>query len=138
MSAGVLAAWGRKGIIYLCGPIAGRSDADCKDWRQEVTDKWGADFVRNPMRRDYRGVEIDVAIAEEIVEGDKQDILECDGIIVFFDQPSVGTSMEVMFAHQQDRIVIIINRSGKPVSPWLLYHSHAIVDTIDEALEFLR
>jgi nucleoside 2-deoxyribosyltransferase len=122
--------------IYLCGPINGRTDEDCRNWREAVTQQWmGA--VLDPMRRDYRGRELEPGIAAEIVAGDIEDILASDALLVYFDKPSVGTAMEVFYAKQQGKQVVVIDASDKPLSPWLTYHSDAIVRTVAEALEAL-
>jgi len=34
-----------KKVIYLCGPINGRTTADCRDWRDEVKRLWGEDTL---------------------------------------------------------------------------------------------
>lgn len=119
--------------IYLAGPINGCTDAEAKDWRSEV--KHFYDFVLDPMARDYRGKEAENVTA--IVEGDKADIDACGAVLVYFERPSVGTSMEVLYAWERKKPVVVVNRSGKPISPWLAYHSKAVVDTIQQALEVL-
>lgn len=119
--------------IYLCGPINGRSDSDCRDWRNTVRDRWDGD-VLDPMRRDYRGREMEPGIAAEIVAGDIEDINACDAVLVYFDKPSVGTSMEVFYAHQIGKPVIVIDATDKPLSPWLTHHSTAIVKHLSTAL----
>jgi hypothetical protein len=59
--------------VYLGGPINGRTDAECKDWRAMVTEALaGRMNVRDPMVRDYRGKE-DESV-EAIVEQDKNDM----------------------------------------------------------------
>lgn len=121
--------------VYLCGPINGRTDADCKDWREE-TKRTLADTL-DPMDRDYRGRELEPGIAKEIVENDKADILKCDALLVFFDKPSVGTSMEVHLAWQHGKRIDVVNASGRPLSPWLIYHAGFIHESMGEALQAL-
>ena len=60
--------------IYLCGPINGRPDSECRDWRKVVADRWTGP-VLDPLRRDYRGREAEPGIAAEIVAGDIADIV---------------------------------------------------------------
>lgn len=43
--------------VYLCGPINGCTDDQCKNWR-EAAKQVLSDTV-DPMRRDYRGREDD-------------------------------------------------------------------------------
>lgn len=120
--------------IYLAGPINGCTDAEANNWRSAVKQLHGD--VLDPMARDYRGKETEAV--KEIVEGDKADIDACDGMVVWFERPSVGTSMEVLYAWENSKPVAIVNRSGKPVSPWLSYHSRGIFDSIEVALEALK
>lgn len=119
--------------IYLAGPINGCTDAEANDWRTAVK-KIHPDCL-DPMARDYRGKEAESVNA--IVEGDKADIDQCDAVLVYFEKPSVGTAMEVLYAWERKTPVVVINRSGKPVSPWLVYHACAVVDSIEAAFKFL-
>lgn len=115
--------------VYLCGPINGRSDDDCKGWREAAKEKLLN--TCDPMDRDYRGRELEPGIAKEIVELDKKDIDGCDVILVYFDKPSVGTSMEVHYAFERGKRIVLVNKSDKPLSPWLIYHCSEIVTTIE-------
>jgi nucleoside 2-deoxyribosyltransferase len=122
--------------VYLCGPINGRSDSDCIGWRQEFIAAWPGECV-DPMRRDYRGREQAAGVAAEIVEADLSDIDKGEAVVVYFDRPSVGTAMEVFYAHRAGKRVVVIDKSGEPLSPWLVYHSHAIVASVREAVAAL-
>lgn len=99
--------------VYLCGPINGCTDEQCKDWREAA--KAVLPDTVDPMRRDYRGRE-DNCVAE-IVEGDKDDILTCDVLLVNYDKPSVGTSMEILFAWQHGKVVVIVAAESPRISP---------------------
>lgn len=117
--------WGESvSVIYLCGPINGRSNAEAKTWRSFVKKNWLGQCV-DPMRRDYRGKELDPGVAASIVAGDLADIDECDVVLAFFDGGSfVGSSMEIFYAkHVLHKPVVVVNASGKPLSPWLIYHA---------------
>ncbi len=124
--------------IYLAGPINGCTDEQAKGWRETaavlfVMDGWA---ILDPMARDYRGKENEAV--NEIVEGDKADIDACDGVLVWFERPSVGTSMEVLYAWERGIPVVVVNRSGKPASPWLTYHARAVCSSASEALAALN
>lgn len=121
--------------LYLAGPINGRSDAECIDWRQEAARLWPGK-VLDPMRRDYRGKE--AMNVREIVEGDKEDIRKSDAMVVMYDKPSVGTSMEVFFAHQLGIPVVVVADDSIKWSPWLIYHSIATGPRLDTMLDYLH
>ena len=119
---------------YLCGPILGCTDEECKDWRymarKELPDSL------DPMRRDYRGKELDSYI--EIVEQDKLDILNCDCVLVNYTKPSVGTSMEILFAWEQHKPVIVVAAQGVVISPWLKYHTSHFFESFSQALHYIK
>lgn len=125
-------------VIYACGPINGRTDADAKTWREEVKQLWSG-VVLDPMRRDYRGRELEPGIAAEIVAGDIEDIDNSNAVLVYFDKPSVGTAMEVFYAkYFLGLYVAVINASDRPLSPWLVHHSDIQTQRVDEALTAIR
>jgi len=117
--------------LYLCGPINGCTDEECKDWRAYVAAAYSGHCI-DPMVRDYRGREAEAF--REIVELDKIDVTEADIILVNYDKPSVGTSMEVLYAWERGKRVIVVCREGASISPWLRYHSHHIVHSFDDAI----
>jgi hypothetical protein len=121
--------------VYLCGPINGRTDADCKDWRERAKEVFPD--ALDPMDRDYRGRELEPGIAAEIVENDKKDIIASDAMLVMFDRPSVGTSMEVLFANERGLRIHLVDVSGRPLSPWLRYHVSFVHTSLEEALNAL-
>ena len=127
-------------LIYLAGPIFGCADSECRDWRATVRGIL-ADYVRHwdhdvidPMDRDYRGREDEPGIAREVVEGDKDDIRRCDVVLVYYDHPSVGTSMEVFYAHSIGKRVVVFNVTGGRLSPWLRHHATRVCATLEDAV----
>lgn len=124
-----------RGVIYLCGPINGCTDEECKDWREFVKSRWEGPTL-DPMRRDYRGRE-DESV-REIVELDKIDVANSDVILVNYDRPSVGTSMEILYAWERGKMVVVVAAPDQRISPWLRYHSHKIASSFGEALGFVR
>jgi nucleoside 2-deoxyribosyltransferase len=120
--------------VYLCGPINGCTDEECRDWRAAA--KLVIEDVVDPMVRDYRGRETECF--KEIVEGDKKDIDTCNSLLVNYDRPSVGTSMEIFYAWERGKYIVVVAKAGTVISPWLRYHSSEIVDTFARAFELLR
>jgi nucleoside 2-deoxyribosyltransferase len=117
--------------IYLCGPINGCTDEECKDWREAVKARWPGETL-DPMRRAYRGKETESV--NEIVEFDKIDVTNSDVILVNYDKPSVGTSMEVLYAFERGKLVVVVAKEGASISPWLRYHSHKILHSFEDAI----
>lgn len=125
--------------IYLCGPIAGRTDAECVYWRDLISILWDGPTL-NPLRRDYRGRELENP--KQLVSDDLDDIRASAGLIVWFDAPSVGTSMEIFYAHHVRNlpIVVIDRRPNKdvPLSPWLVEHTDVIAVHVHTAIVELK
>ncbi len=122
-------------IVYLCGPINGCTDEECKDWREYAKSALVCETL-DPMRRDYRGRETECV--KEIVDGDKYDISKIDIVLVNYDKPSVGTSMEILYAWERDKLVYIVAKDRTPLSPWLRYHSHKIFTSFDDAFLWIN
>lgn len=121
--------------LYLCGPINGCTDSECSDWRTEV--KRDFPCALDPMRRDYRGKNHE-KLAAEIVYYDKADILDCDAVLAYCPHPSVGTSMEIFFAHSIGTPVHLVVPSASAASPWLTHHSVSVSESISEALKIIK
>lgn len=132
---------------YLAGPINGCSDGEANDWRNEAIE-WLDTKTKNPMDRDYRGRELDEGIATEIVENDKIDINESQIVLVMYPGPSAGTCMETIYSFGANRkknednysgkLVVVVDKSGKPLSPWMIYHSDKVFTTLKEACDWIN
>ena len=120
--------------IYLCGPINGCTNSECLDWR-ELVKTWGFKTL-DPMRRDYRDKDEDCV--KEIVELDKIDVINSDIILVNYIKPSVGTSMEVLYAFERGKLIIVVSDKNTVISPWMKYHSQFIVNSFNEAKELIQ
>jgi nucleoside 2-deoxyribosyltransferase len=133
--------------LYLAGPINGRTDAECNDWRAWVKENWPGETL-DPMVRDYRGRENECFV--EIVDGDKADIRACDCFIALVDpeRPSIGTTMEILYAWEQGKRVAIalvdlppIDFQGRVrpfrISPWLRFHSH-FIGSLTQCMDWLK
>jgi len=120
--------------VYLCGPINGCADNECIDWREVV--KHRLHDTIDPMRRDYRGREAEYY--SEIVELDKADIAASGVVLVNYDKPSVGTSMEILWAWLHKIPVVVVCCEDASISPWLRYHASKIVHSFDEAIDWIE
>lgn len=120
--------------VYLCGPINGCTDEECKDWRASIRNFFPAAI--DPMKRDYRGKEAESY--REIVDLDKRDVRAADVVLVNYSKPSVGTAMEVFYAWTLGTPVVLWCAPDAVLSPWLRYHSTAIVHSLDAAVSKIR
>lgn len=128
--------------IYLCGPISGRSDAECNNWRQMAAKMWAAygGTSLDPMVRDARGKDYEPGIERIIVEADKADIRSCAAVLVYYFMPTVGTSMEILYAYMLGIPVVVVNASMHPeqeLSLWIRYHASFIVEDLTTAMHRL-
>jgi len=121
--------------IYLAGPIFQMQDHECIDWRQEAKRRLNGFKVLDPMVRDYRGKTNENY--QKIVEEDKAFIDECDILLVNHLKPSVGTSMEILYAWERKKHIVIISENPEN-SPWLIYHANKICNSLIEAVEHLN
>jgi nucleoside 2-deoxyribosyltransferase len=120
--------------VYLCGPINGCTDAECNDWRTAVKEHFP--HAIDPMRRDYRGRESDCY--REIVDLDKRDVRDADVLVVNYDKPSVGTSMEVFYAWSIGKPIIVWAATDANLSPWLRYHSTVVIHSLGDLIAKVR
>jgi nucleoside 2-deoxyribosyltransferase len=125
--------------VYLSGPIMDEYEGIAREWR-----KMAASFLKDhfelldPMRRNFRDKEVDSA--NEIVEFDLLDIRNADIILVNYDKPSIGTSMEVFHAsHNLGKFVIAFSPfSFVNCSPWMLKYCTKILPSLEEASLYLK
>lgn len=122
-------------IFYLCGPIQGCTDKECKDWREYVKNRLKYPTL-DPMARDYRGKED--THSKEIVEGDIADIDRSYALIVNYIRPSVGTSMEIFYARSKHLHVYVVCAEDTVISPWLRYHTTAFFRSFDAVCSYLN
>jgi translation initiation factor 2B subunit (eIF-2B alpha/beta/delta family) len=64
----------------------------------------------------------------------KKDIDLATHILAHYVQPSVGTSMEIIYAWERNKPVLVVTSPKIKLSPWLSYHSkifYSFQDAID-------
>ena len=120
--------------VYLAGPIFQCEDSECIHWRQEVKKRLNGFKIIDPMERDYRGVTDENY--EKIVEEDKALIDSCDILLVNHLKPSVGTSMEILYAWERGKKILLISGNNE-ISPWLIYHSHKIFRSLEDVINHI-
>lgn len=114
-------------------------DGAARDWRESAKLILAGDFLLlDPMRRSFRDKEIDSA--NEIVEFDLQDVRDADIILVNYNKPSIGTSMEVFHAsHDLGKFVVAFSPfTFKDSSPWMIKYCTKIVPNLEDACSYLK
>ncbi len=122
-------------IVYLSGAMLGCTDEECRDWREHAKQNLNCRAL-DPMVRDYRDRPMDGML--DMVVNDKADIDACDTLLVNFVRPSVGTSMEVLYAWERGKHVVLVAPHGVIVSPWLVFHSHHVFHSVDDAVRHIN
>ena len=130
---------GKKMTIYLSGPIMDEHEGSARDWRNAAKAMLGKDFrILDPMRRKF--VDRQVDSANEIVEFDLQDVRDADIVLVNYNKPSIGTSMEVFYAaFNQGKFVISFSPfTFENCSPWMVRFSTKILPTLEAACTYIE
>lgn len=124
--------------IYLCGPIMGEVNGQAVEWREQAKQLLGERYrLLDPMRRNFKDNEVDSA--NEIVEFDLQDIRDADILLVNYNKPSVGTSMEVFYAsHDLGKFVVAFSHIPfVDCNPWMVKFTTKILPTLEEACRYI-
>lgn len=123
--------------IYLSGPISGCSLEEMTAWRHTVRAAWPGRVI-DPAKRDFRSVrEWSQAAAKALVTADIAEIGLADGVLVYYTKPTVGTMMEMVYARNMGKPVVVWNASPYPsdgLSPWIIYHADRIERTSARSL----
>ena len=124
--------------IYLCGPIMDEVEGHAREWRNTANKELSKHFTMlDPMRRNFKDREVDSA--NEIVEFDLQDVREADIIIVNYNKPSIGTSMEVFYAsHELGKFVVAFSPfEFKECNPWMVKFCTKILPSLEDVIEYI-
>ena len=125
-------------VIYLSGPIMDESAGMAREWREAAKELLSPKFrILDPMRRKF--VDRQVDSANEIVEFDLQDVRDADIILVNYNKPSIGTSMEVFYAaHDLGKFVVAFSPfEYKDCSPWMARYCTKIVPSLEDAVNYI-
>jgi len=125
--------------IYLAGPIKDCTKEEAWRWRERFQQlRPDFDWLIPPDLSDR--FELGLLIDEdkvELVRDDRDMISKSDCIIANIWKDSVGTSMEIMLAHENcvPVILLIEERDEASLSPWYTEHADAIVATKIQAID---
>ena len=126
-------------VIYLSGPIMDEHEGTAREWRESAKKMLGDKFyLLDPMRRKF--VDRQVDSANEIVEFDLQDVRDADLLLVNYNRPSIGTSMEVFYAaHDQGKFVVAFSPlEFKDCSPWMAKDCTKILPDLESAVQYIN
>lgn len=124
--------------IYLSGPIMDESAGQAREWRNTAKLLLGEKFqLLDPMRRKFVDREVDSA--NEIVEFDLRDVREADLILVNYNKPSIGTSMEVFYAaHDLGKFIVAFSPfEFRECSPWMVRYCTKILPDLETAANYI-
>ncbi len=137
--------------IYLSGGIKGLTDEQAFGWRKEVCKHYGCredgipclvgtrcgrpevKFII-PTRIQYRPDMDDRTAARWLCKRDKMAVAKSDIVLVYAPVPSWGTAMEVMYAYELDKRIVVVCDEDDP-SPWLVAHADVIVPDFEIAYD---
>lgn len=121
--------------IYLSGPMDNCDKKEMNDWRDFVKGTWPEYRYHDPCRRAWG---TDVRDPKLLVELDKFDIASSNVLLANVWKYSAGTMMEIPYAHSLGKLVVVVNNLGRPISPWVGYHSTIVVSSICGGMEWLE
>jgi len=125
--------------IYLSGPIMDEHEGQARQWREEAKRLLGEKFfLLDPMRRNFKDREVDSA--NEIVRFDLQDVEDADFLLVNYNKPSIGTSMEVFHAsHNLGKFLVAFSPfEFKDCSPWMVKYCTKILPSLEDACDYIK
>ena len=114
-------------------------EGSAREWRNAVKNMLKDEFkMLDPMRRKF--VDRQVDSANEIVEFDLQDVRDADIILVNYNKPSIGTSMEVFYAaHNLGKFVVAFSPfEYRDCSPWMARFCTKILPTLEDAVNYIK
>ena len=109
------------------------------EWRSRAKELLSDGFdMLDPMRRKF--VDRQVDSANEIVEFDLQDVRDADLILVNYNKPSIGTSMEVFYAaHDLGKFIVAFSPfEYKDCSPWMAKFCTKILPDLESAVAYIK
>jgi nucleoside 2-deoxyribosyltransferase len=134
---------GMKKKVFISGPIIGMEKQ--QDYRKAITAvcaKLGFDVI-DPWKRErvlYNGTEEcwwDKVPTFDFVQRDLDDADLCDVMVVYFPLLSAGACMEMFYAKRKGKKVIVVSEM-KCLSPWIVFHSDAIIKSFNQLEETLK
>ncbi|MFH1049246.1 MAG: hypothetical protein V1732_06320 [Patescibacteria group bacterium] len=128
-----------KKIVFLCGPIRDLSREESLGWREKAGKILSKSFITIHALRN-REIKETLPDPKIAIARDKNDIIKSDIILVndsFRNASMIGTAMEVFFSYEMYKPIIVFGNAHIK-DYWLNYHSHARVETLEEACAIIN
>lgn len=123
--------------IYLAGAMTGLTWEEQNEWRKEIIDKLNDFKCINPCN--YYNFEQIVHDSElEVMRFDLRLLKRCDLIIAKIDTDSIGTTMEIAIAYDENIPIIGLNLQNKELHPWIKSSCDKIFNNIDELIDYVN
>lgn len=139
------AASNEKLTIYLAGAITNQSDDDAMTWREDFKNVYGDQFHvispkdKWPEMEQYKGTD---DWPEAVVKGERRDIQNSNAVIARVYPSSMGTAIGITYAFLSGKTVVLYipeeDRTDSEISPVLLFHKHAILNTFEGCVNFIQ
>lgn len=129
--------------VFISGPILGMETN--QGYRETITElclRLGFEVI-DPWRREksmYKGDEKwwwPNVPASGFVQRDLEDAERCDIMIVYLPKLSAGACMELFHAKRKGKNIIVVSEM-ESLSPWIKFHSDAILKSLDELEDELK
>jgi hypothetical protein len=123
--------------VFISGPILGMENN--QDYRKTITEtchRLGLEVI-NPWLREkvlYKGDEKcwwTKCEPMDFIQRDLDDADRCDIMVVYLPKLSAGACMELFYAKRNRKKIIVISEMAC-LSPWIVYHSDAVVKRLED------
>ena len=125
--------------IYLAGTVT------ANDYRDFVESKYSSDLIlHNPLKNISKEI-VSKDIGDNtghiyVVKRDKRAILDSDILVAYIKDgiSTFGTSMEILFAHDNSIPVFVIDKTRKSFNDfWVKFHTSKFFDSIDDCFTYI-
>jgi len=129
--------------VFISGPILGmEKQQNYRKKISEIIEKLGFEVI-DPWKRErviYKGTEEcwwDKVPVFDFIQRDLDDAVRCDIMVVYMPILSAGACMEMFYAKRKGKYVIVVSEI-RCLSPWIVFHSDAIVSSFNNLEEALK
>jgi len=129
--------------IFISGPIQGmETEQEYRKIIAEICAKLGFEVI-DPWKREKILYRTEVPCwwekvpAADFVKRDLEDAERCDIMVVYLPRLSAGACMELFYAKQKGKKIIVVSNMGC-LSPWIVVHSDLIKTCFEDLEEELK